>query len=468
MAGATVETSYDLDQIGADVTSPRRRVRVVQTSALHATAQDDIVPIRRTSHAAAALRRCVSDVDSFTTEIWGKHTHLHHDSELPAELISLTDVDNLLTSTSALRWDHIRLIRDGKVIPPPSYQRSIREIPHPAVGQAAESDRILAAVHRGIASPAEVISAVTAGATLILQALHWYHRPIMQFCRDLELLAGRKCQANFYLGPPSAQAFSLHEDAHDLFVVQILGEKHWHLDQTPWEKDHGLAKKYSEVVLRAGDILYVPKGTPHRVHTESEMSGHLSIGILPNTWRDLLLETTRALLEAHENRDWDDELPLDWTRDISQMMETAGKHIADFAGQLASLPPESALSSHFRRFLDQLPDRIPGGLETRLQTGEIDEDAVLARRRGVPCELFTQSAAQKLYAVLGSRTVCMPLEFLPAMKHILAVGTIRPSDLADVLCREDRLELCQELRNAHLLAPLASTREGLGKQPSAQ
>ncbi|MEV0387762.1 cupin domain-containing protein [Nonomuraea sp. NPDC050643] len=447
-----------------DATSGQTKIRIVKTSTLHGHELHDLLPIPHTTRPSdsQALRRCVGDVESFTTQIWGKRTHVSHDSALRAELITLTDIDRLLTATSVLRWDHIRLVQDGTIIPRPSHLRPMREAMPQASRGAAESDRLLDAVHRGIASPSEVIVAVTAGATLILQAVHWYHRPVMDFCRALELFIGHKCQANFYLGPPSAQAFTRHTDEHDLFILQVFGEKVWHLEQTPWEEEHGVAATHGEIVLRPGDVLYMPKGTPHLVRTESEMSGHLSIGALPNTWRDIMLG---VLMESLEGHSLDEELPLDWMREASRLAEIGDKRMAELSDRLASLSLETAHSAHLRRFLDQLPDRIPGSFETRVSCEEINDDTILVRASGVPCELFARSAARTLYAVLGQRTVSMPLEFSPAMRRILDLETFRPADLADTLCQQDRIELCRTLRNAHLLLPEAT--DGIDERPVA-
>ena len=435
-----------------DATAGQARMRVVKTSTLRGHDLQGVLPIPSPARPpdSHALGRCVGDVESFAGQAWGKRTHVSHDRTLGAELISLADIDHLLTATSVLRWDHLRLVRDGTVIPRPSHLRPMRETTPPGSRGAAESDRLLDAVHRGIASPSDVIAAVAAGATLILQAMHWYHRPVMDFCRALELVIGHKCQANFYLGPPSAQAFTRHTDEHDLFILQVFGEKVWHLDQTPWEAEHGVAASRDEIVLRPGDVLYMPKGTPHLVHTESQMSGHLSIGALPNTWRDLMLG---VLTEALDGEELDEELPLDWMRDVTRLAEIGDERMAALSDRLASLSVQAAHPAHLRRFLDQLPDRISGSFAGRLSCGEIGDDTVLARASGVPCELFAGSDDRTLHVVLGQRAVTMPVEFAPAVRRVLELERLRPADLAAMLCPADRIELCRTLRDAHLLSP---------------
>ena len=38
---------------------------------------------------------------------------------------------------------------------------------------------------------------------------------------------------NVYLTPPSSQGFTAHYDAHDVFILQIAGSKHWRLYDAP-------------------------------------------------------------------------------------------------------------------------------------------------------------------------------------------------------------------------------------------
>ena len=65
------------------------------------------------------------------------------------------------------------------------------------------------------------------GATIVLQALHLNHPPLAAFCRDLERELGHPTQTNAYYTPPSAQGFKVHHDTHDVFCLQVSGEKRW-------------------------------------------------------------------------------------------------------------------------------------------------------------------------------------------------------------------------------------------------
>src|SRR5262249_14351242 len=67
------------------------------------------------------------------------------------------------------------------------------------------------------------------GATIILNQAHQYEPPLARFCRALEIVFSCHVQTNIYLTPPNAQGFRTHYDNHDVFVLQIEGEKDWRL-----------------------------------------------------------------------------------------------------------------------------------------------------------------------------------------------------------------------------------------------
>ena len=132
------------------------------------------------------------------------------------------------------------------------------------------------------------------GSTVVLQALHRTHAPIARFAADLSADLGHPVQVNAYVTPPQNQGFSSHYDVHDVFVLQVAGEKRWRLHapvvtdplrDDPWT-DHRAAvearaaeEPYLEAVLRPGDALYLPRGWLHAATALGEVSAHLTVGV---------------------------------------------------------------------------------------------------------------------------------------------------------------------------------------------
>jgi hypothetical protein len=143
-----------------------------------------------------------------------------------------------------------------------------------------------------------VLAEWDAGATIVLQALHVHWRPLAIFCRQLEEALGVPVQANAYYTPRGSQGFGVHHDTHDVLVLQVAGEKSWHLadpllelplKHQRYSAELGTpAEEGDELVLKAGDTLYLPRGWLHSAETSATDSLHLTIGTTAHTWTDAL------------------------------------------------------------------------------------------------------------------------------------------------------------------------------------
>lgn len=139
------------------------------------------------------------------------------------------------------------------------------------------------------------------GATIILQQAHQFHPTLARFCHGLEHVFSCHVQTNIYLTPPNAQGFRTHYDNHDVFVIQIEGEKAWRLYEKPVDtpfrgeqfvsKHHAPGALKQEFTLRAGDCAYVPRGLMHDAMTSGAApSLHITVGLITRTWADVMLE----------------------------------------------------------------------------------------------------------------------------------------------------------------------------------
>ena len=133
------------------------------------------------------------------------------------------------------------------------------------------------------------------GATVVLQALHRVWPPIADFAIQLAADLGHPVQVNAYVTPPSSRGFSAHYDLHDVFVLQLAGEKRWivhepvleaPLRSQPWTQRRGEVEAAAatggpalDVVLTPGDALYLPRGFLHAAEALGEISAHLTVGV---------------------------------------------------------------------------------------------------------------------------------------------------------------------------------------------
>lgn len=99
----------------------------------------------------------------------------------------------------------------------------------------------------------------------------------------------------------------VHYDDHDLIVVQLLGGKRWFVANSSdlpntWR---GMPSEtidlgpHSSFDVRPGDVVYLPRGTPHSVTSDAE-SLHLSIGFTPLTLREALIAALDQLSDVDQ------------------------------------------------------------------------------------------------------------------------------------------------------------------------
>ena len=235
----------------------------------------------------SALSRCVDvSAEQFADEYWGRAPLLSPAHDDFSDLFSPAAVDELV-GRRGLRTPFIRLAHEGDVLAPGRFTAS--------GGFGAEvSDQV---------SSDKVLAEFAAGATIVLQGLHRMWPPLVDFTRQLVDELGRPAQVNAYVTPPSSQGFSPHYDTHDVFVLQVSGEKRWvihapvHRDPLKdqvWT-DHraavaaaGEGEPVIDRVLRPGDALYLPRGWIHSATALGDTSIHLTVGMAAYTRADVV------------------------------------------------------------------------------------------------------------------------------------------------------------------------------------
>lgn len=390
----------------------------------------------------SALARCTGDPAAFAREVWGRRASIHAAALTTGDLadggrgfedlLTLGDVDHLLSST-ALRTPAFRLVKDGAALPASTYTRA---------------GRIGSVPLTGLADPARIFRAFDEGATIVLQGMHRYWPPLSRFCRELELELGHPCQVNAYVTPPGSKGLALHTDSHDVFVLQAFGRKQWDVHASPAEAAAG-GRQPLTTTLRPGDVLYMPKGTPHAAHTEETLSGHLTIGIHATTWSSLIDEAARAL-----KRDGalGQVLPVGYHRDAGGLTAAVAERLPEIARRIDKLDPGEVAERLIDAFLMARPPLLAGGLTDVASLADLDDETIVRRRRGSVCELRPRN--DRLAVLLGDRELRMPAWLEPAMRAVASRDPgepLRPRDLAGELDGDSRLVLIRRLVREGLL-----------------
>lgn len=298
------------------------------------------------------------------------------------------------------------------------------------------------------------------GSTVVLQGLHRLWPPLIEFADQLAADLGHPTQVNAYITPPSSRGFSPHYDVHDVFVLQVAGEKHWTIHEPvlrdplrtqPWNDRAAEVAAAAErepvidAVLRPGDALYLPRGYLHSARALGEISAHLTIGVHSVTrWAaaESALDLVRTL--AADDPQLRGSLPLgldlsdpDAVRDDVAAVVSA---LQDWLGRVD--PAEVADRLRARTWAQVRPEPV-APLAQSVAAAALTDDTVLRLRRRLRCSL-REGADGGVTLLAGRRSLAFPAGQRAALAELLAVGELKAGDLPGLEPAE-RLTLARRL-----------------------
>ena len=314
------------------------------------------MPGRTSGHPA--LRRLVAvDVAEFADRTWGREPLLSPADRLPegfGDLLSAAAVDELV-SERGLRTPFLRVAKDGSTL-------GERAFTAPGGVGASIADQV---------SDDKLVQLFSGGATMVLQGLHRVWPPLVRFTQQLAEELGHPVQANAYVTPPQSRGFDDHYDVHDVFVLQVEGEKQWRIHRPvhqsplrdqPWTDRRPDVERAAretpllDVVLRPGDCLYLPRGYLHAATALGTVSTHLTLGVHAWTRYSLAEELVTTALAS---------LADDPEVRASMALGTVPEDPASWAGDL-----ELVRSAMERAVREASPRRVAAGLTTRCRAGQ--------------------------------------------------------------------------------------------------
>ncbi|MFI6830815.1 cupin domain-containing protein [Kribbella sp. NPDC050241] len=389
-----------------------------------------------------ALRRCVAgDLDEFATSYWGSRALLSHGPDLPApydDLFGLEAADELL-SRRGLRTPFLRIAKNGAVV---------------GDGQFTGSAGVGAEVADQVRDD-KVAALFAGGHTVVLQALHRTWPALVDFSTQLSVDAGHPVQINAYITPAESQGFSAHYDVHDVFVLQVAGEKHWtvhepvHVDplrNQPWT-DHSQAVAAAardkapvvDEVLRPGDALYVPRGFLHSAKALGGVSAHLTVGLHTMTRYLLVQELAAAAANEPSLRR---ALPLGFDPGDPEQLRAVLPEVADlFAQQIRSTTPEDLAARLRRRTWSANRPAPLGPLAHAASIASLAVGTTVRLRTGLRCRVVV---GDPVVLQLPDRTITLPAVTGDAVVQLCAGSDHKVGDLPG-LDEADQLVLVRRL-----------------------
>ncbi|MFT8246812.1 cupin domain-containing protein [Roseomonas sp. BN140053] len=195
-----------------------------------------------------------------------------------AAVLGWRGINRLLDMTHIWSAHSLRLLMDGEPIPGEAYCTR-------AVGRDGtqvlqpEAHKLRDWIARGASIAMNDVDSLTPGLSSVSGALE-----------DAGL---GKVQANIYVSFRSHKAFPVHFDTHDVWALQVEGEKTWNIwsGRAEWPIAHPAFRNLGQahhdrargtlreqITLRTGDLLYLPRGWYHDALAEADASVHVTYG----------------------------------------------------------------------------------------------------------------------------------------------------------------------------------------------
>ncbi|MFP3943460.1 MAG: cupin domain-containing protein [Alphaproteobacteria bacterium] len=215
-------------------------------------------------------------------EVWGRvHLHVPGAAGKFSNLFGWPELNRLLEQ-QRLAAPRLRLTHAGDTVDEREYLIRLR---NRAGDEKARLD--VPALYRHLQN----------GATLNLNDVEEMSPALTPLVAGLARVFHVRPQVNLYATWGMDRGFGVHWDSHDVFVLQIAGQKCWQvygftrespLFRDVQHDDTPPGQPICEAVLTAGDLLYLPRGYWHDATGQGEPTLHLTIGVPTPTGIDLM------------------------------------------------------------------------------------------------------------------------------------------------------------------------------------
>lgn len=309
--------------------------------------------------------------------------------------------------------------------------------------KTAEATAKIVARHSGTGPKTmeRVLTDMRDGHTLVLDGLQEFNPKLGSLCRMLAQETGEGFQTGVYLTPPNGKGFLPHWDNHDVFVMQVIGSKHWKIEserRTLPPRDgviemdqRQLRGGLYEFTLQQGDMVYIPRGFVHAAECGSEISLHITMGVNHNSWDQLL----KAAVTAATLRDDS----LRFSLPVGHMKGDGTEIVKRLANMLRNMADPVFLTQVLDQFRSELVQKasldISGQIAYFFQPKDLELDDRFGARPGL---FYAISKDEKSVTLrVGTRAITFPDFFGAALAFALETPSYAlrelPGDLEDDL-----------------------------------
>jgi ribosomal protein L16 Arg81 hydroxylase len=383
-------------------------------------------------------------IERFLNEFWGKSILVAtHSTGFFRQLLSLSDIDACLMTAA----------------------NSSGNILHVIASQGSSRSTTLTTV--GAIPKGDLYNAFLSGDTIRLIGVEKFWPPVNSLIIALQDALDTSAGVNFFLTPAHSQAFPLHFDNTDAFIIQLEGSKRWQiwgptyenpidsdLSQryvlTRMEKDETKLKLLEDIVLESGDVLYLPRGFYHKALAQDELSLHLTVSLHPLSWLDFFKQALElAALEEPELRE---SLPPRFIRSQHAQPSMRATFERMLKGFLGNVSFEGTLRAVVN---EQVGNRVPPPDHHFAVLSDLSRVGVtswIERRKGLAC--LVEEVGEKAMIRFGTQRVQGPRILLPTLEFIRDHERFRVTDLPGSTALDGKLTLVRRLVREGLLRTL--------------
>lgn len=312
-----------------------------------------------------------------------------------------------------------------------------------------------------------VLQDMRAGGTLVLDQLHVRDPKLGLLCRVLAAEMGHRFQTNLYLTPPNGRGFTPHWDNHDVFILQVVGSKHWKIEKqrrTCPGKGESMDNEGRELrgdvdsfVLEQGDLIYIPRGFVHAAECGAEPSLHITLGVTAQFWEDLIYATVRAAIL--QNEQLRRTLPLGFDRGPQDALVNRLKGIFRELADVTFL--RGAVGQYMDETVSTYPLDVSNQIVDFFQPSPLGIEDIVGPR---PAIVFRMHAGDDSVRVnYGARSIVFPNFFRDALEFSLRCPAFAIRDIPGDLQDHERIVFVERLLEEGLLVRRHGVRSGPSK-----
>lgn len=314
-----------------------------------------------------------------------------------------------------------------------------------------------------------VYERLSKGATVRIGNLAHFLEPVHRLVSGFETFLNTDIAVNLYLTPGNSQAFGSHFDNHDVFILQVEGSKIWKIftppqdlpvevvykarpqwfeRKLPFEWDLGPSRPCvepdREILLSAGDLLYVPRGYVHQVFTSGTPSLHLTVAAPVLTWYEVVVHALAGTFR--ESRTLREALPPAFATSgkcFSGMKDRIAEALAAVRIYLTEDQLRASLEELAVRYVNSRSGNWPGITAAVKGVDDITLESILQIRSSLV--YTTRKELPYIYLLFSGRALRVPVRAESMLAHIMDAKRFRVADLGFSMADSSRLIFAQTL-----------------------